>query len=57
MKKILSIIILFFFFLEYNGQISKEEILSDINTTGGVYYAYPTSNIELSKVPKDYTPF
>ena len=57
MKKILSIIILFFFFLEYNGQISKEEILSDINTTGGVYYAYPSSNIELSKVPKDYTPF
>ena len=57
MKKIVSIIILFFFFLEYNGQISKEEILSDINTTGGVYYAYPTSNIELSKVPKDYTPF
>lgn len=43
--------------MEYNGQISKEEILSDINTTGGVYYAYPTSNIELSKVPKDYTPF
>lgn len=41
----------------HKGQISKEEILSDIKTTGGVYYAYPIPNKELSKIPKGYAPF
>lgn len=39
------------------AQTSKEETLSDLNRTGGVYYAYPTPTVEQTPAPKGYEPF
>lgn len=48
---ILSIFTLF-------GQTTREEVLSDLNRTGGVYYAYPvTENKLITPAPKGYKPF
>ncbi|MFC4163104.1 histidine-type phosphatase [Epilithonimonas zeae] len=56
MKKSFSILLLAASFF-YQGQTTKEEILSDLNQTGGVYYAYPTPTKKLTAVPSGYQPF
>lgn len=35
----------------------KEEIFADINKSGGVYYAYPTTQAVATPAPKGYEPF
>ena len=39
------------------GQASKEEMLANPNTLGGVYYAYPTPSKAPTAAPKGYKPF
>lgn len=39
------------------AQTSKEEVLSDLNRTGGVYYAYPVNSSQNTPAPKGYEPF
>ena len=56
MKKSIFILFLAATFL-YQGQTTKEEILSNINQTGGGYYAYPTPTKKLTAVPTGYQPF
>lgn len=56
MKKSFSILLIAVSFF-YQGQTTKEEILSDLNKTGGVYYAYPTPTKKLTAVPSGYQPF
>lgn len=43
--------------LTASAQTTKEETLSDINRTGGVYYAYPEPTVKQASVPKGYEPF
>jgi hypothetical protein len=40
-----------------NAQTTREELKENINKTGGVYYAYPTSVAENTPAPKGYEPF
>ena len=56
MKKSIFILFLAATFL-YQGQTTKEEILSNLNQTGGGYYAYPTPTKKLTAVPTGYQPF
>jgi len=56
MKKSFSILLLAASFF-YQGQTTKEEILSNLNQTGGVYYAYPTPTKKLTAVPFGYQSF
>lgn len=39
------------------AQTTKQEMLSDLNKTGGVYYAYPVTESHNSAAPKGYKPF
>ena len=39
------------------AQSTKEETLSDLNRTGGVYYAYPVTKSNNTQPPKGYEPF
>lgn len=39
------------------GQTTKEEMLADLNKTGGVYYAYPVTESDNSEPPTGYKPF
>lgn len=39
------------------AQSSKEEVLSNLNQTGGVYFAYPEPTEESTPAPKGYKPF
>lgn len=39
------------------AQTTKEETLSDLNRTGGVYYAYPVPTETPTAAPKGYEPF
>lgn len=39
------------------SQTSREELLQDLNRTGGVYYAYPEPTAALTPAPKGYEPF
>ena len=39
------------------GQTSFEEMAADLNKTGGVYYAYPTTKADNTPAPKGYKPF
>ncbi|MCM1004784.1 MAG: histidine phosphatase family protein [Prevotella sp.] len=43
--------------LVMSAQTTKEEVLQDLNRTGGVYYAYPVSETEQTPAPKGYEPF
>lgn len=45
------------FALGTSAQTTKEEVLSDLNRTGGVYYAYPVSESMNTPAPKGYKPF
>ena len=38
------------------AQATKEETLTDLNRTGGVYYAYPVPEKKLTPAPKGYKP-
>lgn len=38
------------------AQTTREEVLSDLNRTGGVYYAYPVTTSENTAPPKGYEP-
>lgn len=38
------------------AQTTKEETLTDLNRTGGVYYAYPVPEKKLTPAPKGYKP-
>lgn len=57
MKKITSVLLLLSATFFYKGQITKEQIFSDIKTTGGVYYAYPTPTTQLTAAPAGYQSF
>lgn len=39
------------------AQTTREEMASDLNKTGGVYYAYPVSTSQNTPAPKGYKPF
>ena len=39
-----------------SAQTTKEEVLQDLNRTGGVYYAYPMSSPTFTPAPKGYEP-
>lgn len=39
------------------AQTTQEEVLADLNRTGGVYYAYPIQNPVFTPAPKGYEPF
>lgn len=43
--------------LNVSAQTTKEEVLSDINRTGGVYYAYQEPVVKQTMPPKNYEPF
>ncbi|MDE5957150.1 MAG: histidine phosphatase family protein, partial [Muribaculaceae bacterium] len=43
--------------LSLPAQSTKEETLSDLNRTGGVYYAYPVTESHNTPAPKGYEPF
>lgn len=49
--------LLLLYALNSNAQTTKEETLSDLNRTGGVYYAYPVPSGNPSLPSKDYEPF
>lgn len=38
------------------AQTTREEVLADLNRTGGVYYAYPVDNSKNTPAPKGYEP-
>lgn len=39
-----------------SAQSTREEVLSDLNRTGGVYLAYPVENPQFTPIPKGYEP-
>lgn len=55
--KALSLGMILAFSQTLNAQTTKEEVLSDLNRTGGVYYAYPVVESENTPAPKGYEPF
>lgn len=40
-----------------SSQTTREETLTDLNRTGGVYYAYPVKESKNTPAPKGYEPF
>lgn len=57
MKKTYTIFLVAAAAIFYQGQTTKEEIFSDIEKTGGVYYAYPTPTAKLTAAPAGYQSF
>lgn len=57
MKKTTLLLVLISAFSFTHAQTTKEEIFSDIKTTGGVYYAYPTPSNKQTPAPSGYEPF
>ncbi len=57
MKKTISLLFLLSTFIICHAQTTKEEIFSDIRTTGGVYYAYTEPLKPLTVAPSGYQPF
>lgn len=57
MKRFSFLATLFLAALTSFGQTTKEEMALDLNKTGGVYYAYPSSSADNSPAPKGYKPF
>lgn len=39
------------------SQTTREEMAADLNKTGGVYFAYPTTKADVTPAPKGYKPF
>lgn len=56
-KLILSIGLLLAGALAVGAQSAKDEIFSDLNKAGGVYYAYPVNESLNTAPPKGYKPF
>ncbi len=57
MKKTTLLLVFVSAFFSTHAQTTKEEIFSDIKTTGGVYYAYPTPSKKQTPVPSGYESF
>lgn len=57
MKRFSFLATLFLAALTSFGQTTKEEMALDLNKTGGVYYAYPSSSADNTPAPKGYKPF
>lgn len=57
MKKVSFIICLLAMSCIVYGQTTREEMASDPNKTGGVYFAYPSTTAENTPAPKGYKPF
>ena len=43
--------------LGVSAQTTREEMAADLNKTGGVYLAYPTTSADNTPAPKGYKPF
>lgn len=43
--------------IHMHAQTTKEEVLSDLNKAGGIYYAYPDKSYNVTPAPKVYKPF
>lgn len=57
MKKTFLIFSFFIACLSLTAQTTKEEMTSDINKTGGIYYAYPATKADNTPAPSGYKPF
>lgn len=57
MKKTTLLLLFLGAFFSTHAQTTKEEIFSDIKTTGGVYYAYPTPSGKQTPAPSGYESF
>lgn len=57
MKKELTYLLLIASFVFAPAQTTKDQVLSNPNQTGGVYFAYPTPTQKLTAAPKGYEPF
>ena len=51
---VLSLFAVLMITVNMNAQTTKEEMLADLNKTGGVYYAYPVSQAQNTPAPKGY---
>lgn len=57
LNQLLSLLLIGGTALSLPAQSTKEETLSDLNRTGGVYYAYPVTESHNTPAPKGYEPF
>ena len=57
MKKILILSTILFAGFSLSAQTTREDMAADLNKTGGVYYAYPTTVADNTPAPKGYKPF
>lgn len=57
MKKVLLTLLGALLFASTQAQTTREEMLADLNKTGGVYYAYPTPDTLVTQAPEGYKPF
>lgn len=57
MKKILTAILTIGMAASALGQTTLQEMSSDLNKTGGVYYAYPSVKADNTPAPRGYKPF
>jgi len=56
MKSIIFLLLLALFPVLLYAQTTREEVLSDLGRTGGVYYAYPVTESANTPAPKGYEP-
>ncbi|MCM1290346.1 MAG: histidine-type phosphatase [Prevotella sp.] len=56
-REIIISTILLFSATSILGQTTKDEVTSDLNKAGGVYYAYPVNESLNTPAPKGYKPF
>lgn len=56
-SSIITLAVLLLSLFSAAAQTTREEVLSDLNRTGGVYYAYPVTESANTPAPKGYTPF
>lgn len=57
MRYIFSLAIILFIGLVAKAQTTKEEMTSDLNKTGGVYFAYPATEADNTPAPSGFEPF
>lgn len=57
MKKIFIISAFIFGSLAMMSQTTKEEMVKDLNKTGGIYYAYPSTKVDNTPAPSGFKPF
>lgn len=56
-KKLLSLLACLAACVPVFGQTTPAEMAQDLNKTGGVYYAYPSTKADNTPAPKGYKPF